>query len=323
MLHLRSQVLHGMVGGLAAGFVVAMWFFVVDLFAGQRLQTPVLLARIILGIDNMDGVAALASPQLILGYTVIHFTVFALLGAAAAIFMAVFKLTPSVRLGAGFGVAVLSGLYYLVLLITGGNVLGVLPAAHVLGANLLGGVALMLYLHRANHAASDFGPEVLKHHRLVTEGLITGLYGAAAVAVAFLVFDALTRQPFFTPAALGSFLFLGASSPEQVRLSFGVVAAYTAVHLLGFSLVGVVFAWSAERLQRTPSMWLIWLLAFIVAEGVFLGTATTSGEWVMGTIGWWAVLMGNIIGVAAMAWRVKKAHPSLPQQIRETVNVKV
>ena len=323
MLHLRSQVLHGMVGGLAAGFVVALWFFAVDLFAGQRLQTPVLLARIILGIDNMDGVAALASPQLILGYTVIHFTVFALLGAAAAVFLAVFKLSPSVRLGAGFGLAVLSGIYYLVLLISGGNVLSVLPAAHVLGANLLGGVVMMLYLHRASHAASDFGPEVLKHHRLVTEGLITGLYGAAAVAVAFLVFDALTRQPFYTPAALGSFLFLGASSPEDVRVSFGVVAAYTAVHLLGFSLAGLAFAWSAERLQRTPSMWLIWLLGFIVVEGVFLGAAATSGEWVMGTIGWWAILIGNVIGVAAMGIRVWKTHPALSDQLRGAVNVKV
>ena len=230
---------------------------------------------------------------------------------------------PSVRLGAGFGLAVLSGIYYLVLLISGGNVLGVLPAAHVLGANLLGGVVMMLYLHRANHAATDFGPEVLRHHRLVTEGLITGLYGAAAVAVAFLVFDALTRQPFYTPAALGSFLFLGASSPEAVRMSFGVVAAYTAVHLLGFSLVGLVFAWSADRLQRMPSMWLIWLLAFIVAEGVFLGAAATSGEWVMGTIGWLAILLGNLVGIAAMALRVRKTHPALSDQLRSTVNVKV
>lgn len=323
MLHLRTQVLHGMVGGLAAGFVVALWFFTVDLIGGVRLQTPVLLARIILGIDNMDGVAALASPQLILGYTVIHFTVFALLGAATAVFLEVFKVSPSVRLGAVFGLAVLSGIYYLVLLITGGNVLSVLPAAHVLGANLLGGVVMMLYLHRANRAASDFGPEVLKHHRLVTEGLITGLYGAAAVAVAFLISDALTRQPFYTPAALGSFLFLSASSPADVRISFGVVAAYTAVHLLSFSLVGLVFAWSAERLQRAPSMWLIWLLAFIVAEGVFLGAAATSGEWVMGTIGWWAILIGNIVGIAAMALRVNQSHPALAHQIRNTVNVKV
>ena len=323
MLHLRSQVLHGMVGGLAAGFVVALWFFTVDLLGGTPFQTPILLARIILGLDNMDGVAALASPQLILGYTIIHFTVFALLGAAVAVFLEVFKFQPSVRLGAVFGLAVLSGIYYLVLLITGGNVLSVLPAAHVLGANLLGGVVMMLYLHRANHAISDFGPEVLVHHRTVTEGLITGLFGAAAVAVALLVFDALVRDPFYTPAALGSFLFLNASSPEQVRMSFGVVAAYSVVHLVGFVLVGVVLVWSAERLERSPGMWLIWLLAFIVAEGVFLASAAASGEWVMGVIGWWAILIGNIVGVAAMALRVRKSHPALAHQLRNTVNVKV
>ena len=195
MLHLRSHALHGMVGGLAAGFVVALWFFLVDVVSGQLLRTPVLLARVILGLDSTDGVAALASPQLVLGYTVIHFATFAFLGAVMAMFLAAIKIAPSVLLGAAFGVGVLSAVYYLVLLITGRDVLNVLPAPHVLGANLLGGVVLMLYLHRATHSVADFGPEVLRHHRLVTEGLITGLYGAAAVAVVFLVFDALTRVP--------------------------------------------------------------------------------------------------------------------------------
>jgi len=232
-------------------------------------------------------------------------------------FLAAIKIAPSVLLGAAFGVGALSAVYYLVLLISGGDVLNVLPAHHVLGANLVGGVVLMVYLHRATHSLADFGPEVLRHHRLLTEGLIIGLYGAAAVAVAFLLFDALTRVPFYTPAALGSFLFLGASSPGEVRISFGVVAAYTVVHLVGFALVGVVFAWSAERLQRMPSMWLIWLLAFIMAEGVFFGTAGGSGQWVMGSIGWWAIGLGNLIGIAAMAWRVTMTHPHLGDRLRE------
>ena len=317
MLHLRSHAVHGMVGGLAAGFVVALWFFLADVVSGQMLRTPVLLARVIFGLDSTDGVAAVGTPQLVLGYTVIHFATFALLGAVMAMFLAAIKIAPSVLLGAGFGVGVLSAVYYLVLLITGRDVLNVLPAPHVLGANLAGGVVLMLYLHRATHSVADFGPEVLRHHRLVIEGLITGLYGAAAVAVVFLVFDALTRVPFHTPAALGSFLFLGASSPEQVRISFGVVAAYTVVHLVGFALVGVVFAWSAERLQRMPSMWLVWLLAFIMAEAVFFATAGASGQWVMGSIGWWAIGLGNLIGIAAMVWRVKVTNPHLGDRLRE------
>ena len=39
MLHLRSHALHGMVGGLAAGFVVALWFFLADVVSGQVLRT--------------------------------------------------------------------------------------------------------------------------------------------------------------------------------------------------------------------------------------------------------------------------------------------
>jgi hypothetical protein len=323
MRHIRSHVLHGLIGGLAGGVVVASWFFVVDLIAGQMFRTPVLLARALFDLDAGDAVAAIAGPTLALEYTVIHFTVFAFLGALMGGFLTAVHLAPSVLIGAAFGLGVLSGVYYLVLLINGSNLLQVLPAPHVLGANLLGGVAATAYLHRATHSGADFGPEVLRHHRLVTEGLITGLFGAISVAIWFLLFDAITREPFYTPAALGSFLFRGASSPEEVRISFGIVAGYTMVHLLGFSLVGILFAWSAERLQRMPSMWLIWLLAFILAEGVFLGTAGTSGEWVLGTIGWWGLGVGNIVGVAAMALRVSMTHPVLGERIRNAVNVRV
>jgi hypothetical protein len=323
MLNVRSHLVHGLLGGLAAGAVVVVWFFVVDLLSGQPLQTPVLLARTVLEVDPADGGAALTSWPMALAYTGMHFMVFALLGAAMAIVLHVLKVSPRLLLGAAFGLGILSGTYYAVLLVTGSNVLHVLPAAHVLGANLLGGMVYMAWLHRATHEREDFGPEVLRHHRLLTEGLIVGLFGAAAVAVWFLILDSLIRLPFFTPAALGSFLFLGASSPQEVQISFGIVAAYTLVHLIAFGVVGLVLVWSAERLQRAPGMWLIWLLAFIVAEGVFLATAATSGEWVMGSIGWWAVGVGNLAGIAAMAWRVRKTHPALEDRLLRTASVKI
>jgi hypothetical protein len=323
MLHLRSQVLHGMIGGLAAGVVVALWFLAVDIATTEPLHTPVLLARTILRVDEMDGLTVLATPPLALGYTVLHFSVFALLGAAMATFLGLIGAAPGVLLGGVFALVVLDTVYYVVLLITGSNVLQVLPAIHVLGANLLGGVVLMAYLHRASRSSTDFGPQMLKHHKVLTEGLITGLYGALAVAIWFLLFDSLTRQPFYTPAALGSFLFLGASSPPEVRLQFGVVAAYTVVHLTAFSLMGVLFAWSAERLQRVPAWWLIWLLAFIVVEGVFLGTIGVSADWVLSAVGLWSLVVGNLIGVAAMLWRVRITHPALGRRLKETVDVRV
>lgn len=323
MQSVRSHLLHGLVGGLAAGTVVVVWFFMVDLLSGQPLQTPVLLARTILEVNPQDGAVALASSSMALAYTAMHFAVFALLGGAMGTVLHALQVSPRLLLGAAFGLGILTGFYYLVLLVTGSNVLQVLPAGHVLGANLLGGIVYMAYLHRATHDLADFGPEVFRHHRLLAEGLITGLYGAAAVAIWFLILDSLIRLPFFTPAALGSFLFLGASSPQEVRISFGIVAAYTLVHLIAFGLVGLVLAWSAERLQRAPGMWLIWLLAFIVAEGVFLATGVTAGEWVMGAIGWWAVGVGNLAAIAAMAWQIRRTHPQLEDQVLKTSDVKV
>lgn len=320
MAHVRSQILlHGMIGGLAAGAVVALWFLVVDLATSEAFRTPVLLARTILGTEGDTG----PSGRLALAYTVLHFSVFAFLGVAMAGFLAAVDAAPGVRMGILFGLGVLTSVYYVALLTTGANVLTVLPPVHVIGANLVGGVVGMAYLHRATHSPTGFGLGALRYHHLLAEGLVTGLIGAVAVAIWFLLLDVVVGRPFYTPAALGSAFFLDAESPVDVRVTAGVVGAYAVMHLAAFAVVGVALTWGAEQLQRTPGMWLLFLMSFIVLEGVFLGTVAILGDWVLGTVGWWAVGVGNLVAVAAMAWRIWVTHPVLGRQLEQVADTKV
>src|SRR5881397_485376 len=56
--------------------------------------------------------------------------------------------------------------------------------------------------------------------RILREGFIAGLIGAAAVALWFLIVDVIAGRPFFTPAMLGSAVFWGVHDPAQVVIEF-------------------------------------------------------------------------------------------------------
>lgn len=314
-----SPLLHGAIGGLAAGAVVALWFLVVDLATAGAFHTPAVLAGAILGDPDMP-----PTFRLVATYTILHFGVFALLGMATAWVIDALGASPGLLVGGVFGLGVLAGVHYGALLVTGARVLTVLPVLHVLGANLAGGMVMMAYLHHALHTEAPLGLEVLRGHPLLTRGFITGLIGASAVALWFLIVDLLRNSPFYTPAALGSAVLFGATSPAEVRVGVGVIAAYTIVHVAAFVVVGIALVWSAERLEQTPGMWLMGLLAFIILEVLFLGTMGSLGGWVLGTISWWAVGIGNLVAVLAMGKWVWATHPKLRHELLDKpVNTRV
>lgn len=310
--HPANALVHGAIGGVAAGAVVALWFLVVDLATAEAFHTPTVLVGAIFGDPNMP-----ATFRMVATYTILHFGVFTLLGMATAWFLDVIGVSPGLLVGAVFGLGVLNSVYYGALLVTGARVLTVLPVLHVLGANLVGGMVMMVYLHHALHAEAPLGLGVLRGHPLLTKGVITGLIGGSAVALWFLIVDLLANSPFYTPAALGSAVLFGATSPAEVHVGVAVIAAYTVVHFAAFVVVGIALVWSAERLEETPGMWLMGLLAFIVLEGLFLGTMGSLGGWVLGTISWWAVGIGNLVAVLAMGKWVWATHPKLRHELLE------
>ena len=304
-----TTVVDGAIGGMIAGAVVAAWFFVLDIVAGQPFHTPRLLAAALLGHET-----SLTTARFVTVYTLLHLGVFAVLGIGGAWLMKVTGEVPRLLTGALFGVGALSATHYGGLLLLGVPVLTLLPPVQVLAANLVGGIVMMLYLHWATHEQVPFGPAMLKYHPLLADGAITGAIGAMTIAGWFLVLDILAGRPFFTPAALGSALLLGAQIPAEVQLTAGIIGAYTLVHLLAFFVVGVGIEWGARQLERFPSFWLVSLLAVIVLDVLFVGIVGSLALWVLGVVGLWAVVLGNLLAVAAMGYRVWLARPELRER---------
>ena len=301
-----TTLVDGAVGGVIAGAVVAVWFFVLDLVIGQPFHTPRLLAAAFLGHES-----SLAPARLVTVYTVLHLGVFAVLGMGGAILLRATGEVPRVLTGALFGVGALSAAHYGGLLLLGVPVLTVLPPMQVLAATIVGGITMMLYLHRATREQAPFGPAMLKYHPLLADGAITGAIGAAVTAVWFLVLDILAGHPLYTPASLGSALLLGAQIPAQVQLTSSIIVAYSFVHLLAFFGVGVAIEWLARQLERAPSFWLVSLLGLIVLDALFIGIVGSLASWVLGTLGLWAVFVANLLAVAAMGYRIWLSRPEL------------
>lgn len=303
-------LVHGVIGGVVAGSVVALWFLVRDLATTEVFYTPALLASALMNEEFIRPTA-----RLVAYYTVLHFGVFAALGLGTGALLRVLKVSPGLLVGGLFGLGVLSAVHYGSAFVTKAEFWTLLPAIQVLAANLLGGMAMMAYLHRAVHADTPLGLAVLKGHPLLVQGIVTGLWGAGAVALWFFTVDVISSLPFYTPAALGSALFLGATNAGEVQVNAGIIGAYTFVHISAFAAVGVAFVWVAERIERAPGLWLLALMSFIVVEGLFVATAGVVSEWVLGSLGWWAVGIGNLVGVATMGWRVWVTHPALKEKL--------
>jgi len=307
----------GAIGGLLAGAVVALWLFGVDLIQGHPLATPAVLGQALFQPPEFQ-----MTFRLLAGYTILHFGVFVLLGIATAWFVRAFHLAPGLLLGLAFGVVVLDVVYYGALLLTGANVAEIVAWYQVIPANALAGMTLMAYLHRASREQQPLGWGILRGHPLLVQGIVTGLIGAAVVALWFLGLDLLAGRPFHTPAALGSALFLGAQSDAEVHMSFGLLAGYTMAHVAAFVAAGIVIAAAAAYLERTPSRVLVVALALIVMEAVIVSALLLGAEWVLGSLGVWAITVANVLAVAAMGWYVWRGHRALPERLRHaTVDV--
>lgn len=302
-----STLLHGAIAGLLAGAVVALWFLVVDVARGDPFATPELLAGELFGAT---------STMLIVAYTALHFAVFAVLGIATAALLTALGVRPGLLVGAVIGVGVLDAIYYGVLLTVDTDLVTLLPGPHVLLANLAAGVALATYLHRVIGEGKPLGPAMLRGHPLLMDGIVTGLVGGFAVAIWFLILDVMAGQPLYTPAALGSLVFLGANGPAGVELSAAVVAGYTALHFTAFAAAGLALTWLADQLERTPTFWLMALIALVILEGVFLAWALAFGSWVLGALGGWSVVIGNVIAIASMAGWLWVMRPELRRELR-------
>jgi len=144
-----------------------------------------------------------------------------------------------------------------------------------------------------------------------SEGILSGLLGAAAVAIWFFVFDMARGTPFFTPAALGSVVFYGAEGVGQVRIDVPTVLGYTVLHFAVFGVLGVVVSTALARAGKVPHLLLGGVILFVAMEALFLGALTIVAEFLLGNLAWWTVAIGNLLAVLVMGGFFAVRHPGL------------
>jgi hypothetical protein len=151
--------------------------------------------------------------------------------------------------------------------------------------------------------------------RIVREGIVAGLIGAAAVALLILIFDIASGAPLQSPAILGSAILKGIRDPSLVIVSAGPVVGYTILHGLGFIAVGLIAAFLVASAEREPAMVLALLIFFAAFEVFFLALIAFWALPVLGVLAWWEILAGNLVASAAMLYYFHRCHPGLARSL--------
>jgi hypothetical protein len=303
---LSGLVARGVVAGIVAASVMAVWFLIVDSSQGQPFRTPNFLAGTVLGVDGLE----MGFGPIVL-YTAIHYATWIGVGLAAAWVLQHVETASPILLGVVLGFLLFDIVFYGGVALAGVNIVQQLGWPEVLAGNLLAGMSLMAILHWSGETRKVTWWEAVGENKVVREGIICGLIGAGVVAAWFLIFDLLRGRPFFTPGALGSALFLGASSVETVTVNAGTVIGYTIMHLLAFVVTGFLAAAIVTAADETPPLILGAVMFFAAFEALFMGLLAMVAEFLLGSLAWWTIAVGNVLAAVVMGWYLWIHHPKL------------
>jgi hypothetical protein len=153
--------------------------------------------------------------------------------------------------------------------------------------------------------------------RIYREGIMAGILGAAAIALWFFILDIFNGRPFYTPSLLGSALFrrdIALDQPETLTVSFEMVLLYTWVHGMGFCVIGGLASKLLALAERNLNIGFGILLFFVVFDFGFVGVAFIFAEPILHALTWPAILIGNLIAAAVMAYYFSRQRPGLTIQ---------
>ncbi len=300
----------GVIAGLLGGLSIAVWFLIVDSAQGVPFRTPALVANGLMGRGGTEvGVGLIAS------YTFIHFFAFGAIGIGVAWVISKFPVSPGAVMGVVLGFLLFDLLFYGSVVVTGVDIVNELGWLEVLAGNVIAGLVLMKALHGMGGSKSAQWLHALDDHETTREGLTAGFIGAIAVAAWFLLFDTIQEVPFFTPGALGSALFLGASSMAEVQVNPLTVLGYTVVHFVAFGCTGLLAALLLRQAEETPPILLAGLVLFVVFEALFLGLMAIVAQFLMGPLAWWSIAGGNLVATLFMGAFLWRRHRGLLREL--------
>lgn len=307
-----------MVAGLLGAGAVAVWFLIFDGSRGRPLETPALLAAVLL---HGAAAGAVSMTALVIEYTVLHLGAFVLIGIAAAALISAAEQESGLIVALIIFFAAFEVFFIAVVIFLGPSVTWTISWWSVLVGNLLATGAMLAFFYLRHRALGRvlFGPWIA----VVREGVVAGVIGAAAVAVWFIAYDTGMGQPLRTPALLGAMLLQGLRNPAALHITAGVVLGYTVLHGAAFILFGVLAAVLLAFSEREPMLLLAVFILFTCFEVVFFGAVMFIDETLVESLGWWTIFVGNILAATAMLWYFLRRHRDLRGRLVDGWHAKV
>jgi hypothetical protein len=149
---------------------------------------------------------------------------------------------------------------------------------------------------------------IMRRERILYEGALVGLAGAAAVALWFFLYDLAAGTPFRTPALLGAALFEGLRDAAALTITPGIVLKYTVVHGLVFLVFGVAAAGLFALVERDRHVLIGVFMLFCCFEVAVFLAMTVLGSWLFNTLHPWAILAGNLVAALVMLGILFRDH---------------
>ena len=149
------------------------------------------------------------------------------------------------------------------------------------------------------------------HHSFGRESIITGLIGAGAVALWFLLVDTIAGKPFATPSVLGQVILFGQTTPVTGAPDWPAVAAYTGLHVASFLLFGALVTKLVFLADRFGIFRFALMMLFVAFEVLFYGILVILFQGTAGMFPLWSILAANSLAALGMGTYLYRRHPAL------------
>jgi hypothetical protein len=305
----------GVSAGLIGGAIIAAWFLIFDAAAGHPLRTPALLAAWLLHGGRTPVPLTNAAWTLVAEYTVAHFAVFAVLGAIGALLIDGANRHPEL-----FGTLLIFTIgfevfFIAVIMLAGPAAAAAMPWWKIVAGNIMAtaGMLAFFFWRQPLLAQNLMGAWT----GVVHEGVVSGIIGGAIVAVWFLIYDLATGHPFHTPALLGAIVFNGMSQPQGFAVTTALVLGYTFLHFFAFILFGIASSILMVASEREPVLAVGEFILFVWFEVCFFAFVTFLDNAAIEQLGWWNIIGGNLVALAAIIAYFEHRHPRIVARIFE------
>ncbi len=146
------------------------------------------------------------------------------------------------------------------------------------------------------------------------EGVITGLWGASAVALFYFVVDLLRGHPLMTPSVLGQAFIM--RTPITTTPETAAVLLYTAFHLLAFIAFGLFLAALVRGAESSALARYAIVQLFVVFEVGFYFMLSIASAGAQGQFSLMSVLTANTLAAVAMGTWQWRHHPAVRAALR-------